>query len=205
MPTPGCLGQNQTSSSFTRTSTDGKTADGEEGRVGHRYLFFPSPCSQLSVRRRLNRPRPRRRSARKPKRSRPISCREPTLEEKLGQLMNVGPAIPRLNVPAYNWWTESLHGAIGAAPTTNFPEPIGLAATFDTPLVYERSSGNRPTGGADRRACSGSSSSSAPTRSQSVPGSRAPACSSFPSTRGAAEGGARWTHGRPSARSRACG
>ena len=59
-----------------------------------------------------------------------------TLDEKLGQLVNVAPAIPRLNVPAYNWWTESLHGAIGAVPTTNFPEPIGLAATFDAPLVH---------------------------------------------------------------------
>ena len=60
-----------------------------------------------------------------------------TLDEKLGQLVNVAPAIQRLNIPAYNWWTESLHGAIGAVPTTNFPEPIGLAATFDAPLVHE--------------------------------------------------------------------
>ncbi len=60
-----------------------------------------------------------------------------TLDEKVGQLVNVAPAIPRLNVPAYNWWTESLHGAIGAVPTTNFPEPIGLAATFDAPLVEQ--------------------------------------------------------------------
>jgi beta-glucosidase len=60
-----------------------------------------------------------------------------TVDEKLGQLVNVAPAIPRLNVPAYNWWTESLHGAIGAVPTTNFPEPIGLAATFDAPLVHD--------------------------------------------------------------------
>ena len=60
-----------------------------------------------------------------------------TLEEKVGQLVNVAPAIPRLGIPAYNWWTESLHGAIGAVPTTNFPEPIGLAATFDEPLVHE--------------------------------------------------------------------
>ncbi|NUR45989.1 MAG: glycoside hydrolase family 3 protein [Sphingomonas sp.] len=60
-----------------------------------------------------------------------------TLDEKLGQLLNVAPTIPRLNIPAYNWWTESLHGAIGAVPTTNFPEPIGLAATFDAPLVHD--------------------------------------------------------------------
>jgi len=58
-----------------------------------------------------------------------------TLDEKLGQLINVAPAIERLGIPAYNWWTESLHGAIGPLPTTNFPEPIGLAATFDAPLV----------------------------------------------------------------------
>jgi beta-glucosidase len=60
-----------------------------------------------------------------------------TLDEKVEQLLNVAPAIPRLGVPAYNWWTESLHGAIGEIPTTNFPEPIGLAATFDAPLVHE--------------------------------------------------------------------
>lgn len=58
-----------------------------------------------------------------------------TLDEKVAQLLNTAPAIPRLNIPAYNWWTESLHGAIGAVPTTNFPEPIGLAATFDAPLI----------------------------------------------------------------------
>jgi beta-glucosidase len=58
-----------------------------------------------------------------------------TLDEKVAQLLNVAPAIPRLDIPAYNWWTESLHGAIGAVPTTNFPEPIGLAATFDAPLI----------------------------------------------------------------------
>ena len=58
-----------------------------------------------------------------------------TLDEKIGQLLNVAPAVPRLGIPAYNWWTESLHGALGPLPTTNFPEPIGLAATFDAPLV----------------------------------------------------------------------
>ncbi|BBD99895.1 glycoside hydrolase family 3 [Sphingobium amiense] len=60
-----------------------------------------------------------------------------TLDEKVEQLLNTAPAIQRLNIPAYNWWTESLHGAIGAVPTTNFPEPIGLAATFDAPLVKQ--------------------------------------------------------------------
>lgn len=60
-----------------------------------------------------------------------------TVDEKLPQLLNVAPAIPRLGIPAYNWWTESLHGALGPVPTTNFPEPIGLAASFDAPLVHD--------------------------------------------------------------------
>lgn len=60
-----------------------------------------------------------------------------TLQEKVDQLVNTAPAIPRLGIPAYNWWTESLHGAIGEVPTTNFPEPIGLAATFDEPLIQD--------------------------------------------------------------------
>jgi beta-glucosidase len=60
-----------------------------------------------------------------------------TVQEKADQLLNTAPAIPRLGIPAYNWWTESLHGAIGEVPTTNFPEPIGLAATFDEPLLHD--------------------------------------------------------------------
>nr|WP_245653805.1 glycoside hydrolase family 3 C-terminal domain-containing protein [Novosphingobium rosa] len=60
-----------------------------------------------------------------------------TLDEKVEQLVNAAPAIPRLNVPEYNWWTESLHGALGTVPTTNFPEPIGLAASFDDALVKD--------------------------------------------------------------------
>jgi len=60
-----------------------------------------------------------------------------TLEEKVEQLLNVAPAVPRLGIPAYNWWTESLHGAMGPLPTTNFPEPIGLAASFDAPLMQQ--------------------------------------------------------------------
>jgi len=60
-----------------------------------------------------------------------------TFDEKIGQLLNVAPALPRLGIPAYNWWTESLHGALGPIPTTNFPEPIGLGASFDAPLVQQ--------------------------------------------------------------------
>ena len=58
-----------------------------------------------------------------------------TLEEKASQLVNQARAIPRLNVPAYDWWSEALHG-VAVNGTTEFPEPIGLAATFDTPAIH---------------------------------------------------------------------
>jgi beta-glucosidase len=59
-----------------------------------------------------------------------------TLEEKASQLVNQARAIPRLQIPAYDWWSESLHG-VAVNGTTEFPEPIGLAATFDTPGIRE--------------------------------------------------------------------
>jgi len=60
-----------------------------------------------------------------------------TLEEKGQQLVNRANAIPRLGVPAYNWWSEALHGAVIRSRATVFPEPVGLAATFDPALVHE--------------------------------------------------------------------
>jgi beta-glucosidase len=62
--------------------------------------------------------------------------RRMTLEEKASQLVNQARAIPRLNVPAYDWWSEALHG-VAVDGTTEFPEPIGLAATFDVPAIHE--------------------------------------------------------------------
>jgi beta-glucosidase len=59
-----------------------------------------------------------------------------TLEEKASELVNQARAIPRLGVPAYDWWSESLHG-VALNGTTEFPEPIGLAATFDAPVIHE--------------------------------------------------------------------
>jgi beta-glucosidase len=60
-----------------------------------------------------------------------------TLEEKISQLQNDAPAIPRLNVPAYEWWSEALHGVARAGAATVFPQAIGLAATFDPGLMHE--------------------------------------------------------------------
>jgi beta-glucosidase len=59
-----------------------------------------------------------------------------TLEEKASQLVNQARPIPRLKIPAYDWWSEALHGVV-ADGTTEFPEPVGLAATFDAPLIHE--------------------------------------------------------------------
>ncbi|PYS68878.1 MAG: glycosyl hydrolase, partial [Acidobacteria bacterium] len=57
-----------------------------------------------------------------------------TIEEKVSQMMNAAPAIPRLGIPEYDWWNEALHGvAFGIA--TVFPQAIGLGATFDSQLI----------------------------------------------------------------------
>jgi beta-glucosidase len=62
--------------------------------------------------------------------------RRMTLDEKASQMQNHAQAIPRLQVPAYNWWSEALHGVVSPhAAATVFPEPIGLAASFDPGLV----------------------------------------------------------------------
>lgn len=58
-----------------------------------------------------------------------------TLEEKAAQMQNAAPAIERLGVPAYDWWNEGLHGVARAGQATVFPQAIGLAATFDVPLM----------------------------------------------------------------------
>ena len=58
-----------------------------------------------------------------------------TTEEKVSQLVNQAAAVPRLGVPQYEWWNEALHGVARAGVATVFPQAIGLAATFDAPLV----------------------------------------------------------------------
>src|SRR5438445_3121761 len=59
-----------------------------------------------------------------------------TLEEKVAQMQDVAPGIPRLSIPAYNWWNEGLHGVARAGNATVFPQAIGLAATWDTDLIH---------------------------------------------------------------------
>jgi len=59
-----------------------------------------------------------------------------TLEEKAAQLLSAAPAIERLGVPAYDWWNECLHGVARAGHATVFPQPIGMAATWDTGLLF---------------------------------------------------------------------
>ena len=58
-----------------------------------------------------------------------------TLEEKASQLRYDAPAIPRLGIPAYNWWNEALHGVARAGTATSFPQAIGMAAMFDDVLL----------------------------------------------------------------------
>jgi beta-glucosidase len=60
-----------------------------------------------------------------------------TVEEKVGQMMNVTSAIERLGIPPYDWWNEALHGVARADRATVFPQAIALAATFDDDALFE--------------------------------------------------------------------
>jgi len=58
-----------------------------------------------------------------------------TLEEKTSEMINTSAAIPRLGVPAYDWWSEGLHGVARSGYATLFPQAIGMAATWDSALL----------------------------------------------------------------------
>ncbi len=58
-----------------------------------------------------------------------------TVEERASQLRYDSPAIPRLEIPEYNWWNEALHGVARGGCATSFPQAIGLAASFDKELM----------------------------------------------------------------------
>ncbi|HZJ83770.1 MAG TPA: glycoside hydrolase family 3 N-terminal domain-containing protein, partial [Clostridia bacterium] len=60
-----------------------------------------------------------------------------TIEERASQLKYDAPAIDRLNIPAYNWWNEALHGVARAGNATMFPQAIGMAAMFDPEFLKE--------------------------------------------------------------------
>ena len=59
-----------------------------------------------------------------------------TLDEKVSQLVDAAPAVPRLGVPRYGWWNEALHGVARSGLATVFPQAIGFAATWDDGLVF---------------------------------------------------------------------
>jgi beta-glucosidase len=59
-----------------------------------------------------------------------------TLDEKISQMMDRAPAIPRLQIPEYNWWNEALHGVGRAGLATVFPQAIGFAATWNDDLIF---------------------------------------------------------------------
>src|SRR5512144_1027493 len=59
-----------------------------------------------------------------------------TLQEKALLMQDQSPAIPRLGIKKFNWWSEALHGLANNDSVTVFPEPIGMGASFDDALVY---------------------------------------------------------------------
>lgn len=60
-----------------------------------------------------------------------------TLEEKASLMFDQSPAIPRLGIKKFNWWSEALHGLANNDSVTVFPEPIGMAASFNDSLVFQ--------------------------------------------------------------------
>ena len=64
-------------------------------------------------------------------------CRQLTLSEKISLLLDDSPAIPRLNIPAFQWWNEALHGVARNGVATVFPQTIGMAAAFDDELLQQ--------------------------------------------------------------------
>src|SRR5688572_31339793 len=80
------------------------------------YKSFPMWNTKLSIEQRVN-----------------DVVKRLTLEEKVAQMLNTAPAIPRLGIPAYDWWNEVLHG-VARTPyrVTVYPQAIAMAATFDT-------------------------------------------------------------------------
>ena len=60
-----------------------------------------------------------------------------TLEEKVGMMGHAAQGVPRLNIPAYNFWNESLHGVARNGRATVFPQAIGMAATWNRALIRE--------------------------------------------------------------------
>lgn len=66
-----------------------------------------------------------------------LLVKELTLEEKVSLMLFESPAIERLGVRPYNWWNEALHGVARAGKATVYPMPIGMAASWDAPLLEE--------------------------------------------------------------------
>lgn len=66
-----------------------------------------------------------------------LLLKELTLEEKISLMMDVSKPVERLGIKSYNWWNEALHGVARAGLATVFPQPIGMAASFDDALVYQ--------------------------------------------------------------------
>ena len=63
-------------------------------------------------------------------------CGRLTLEEKASLMLDDSPAIPRLGIKRFQWWSEALHGVANMGDVTVFPEPIGMAASFNEDLVF---------------------------------------------------------------------
>ena len=63
-------------------------------------------------------------------------CGRLTLEEKAGLMLDESPAIPRLGIKKFYWWSEALHGVANLGGVTVYPEPVAMASSFNPDLLY---------------------------------------------------------------------
>lgn len=93
-------------------------------------VFFAAGAMSASAQDYLN-------TALSPKERAASLLKELSIDEKISMMMDDSPAIPRLGIKRYNWWNEALHGVGRHGFATVFPQSIGMAATWDAPLVYD--------------------------------------------------------------------
>lgn len=90
-------------------------------------LFLLNSCTEQSY----------KNSSLSPERRAELLVNELTLEEKVSLMMDTSQPVERLGIKPYNWWNEALHGVARAGLGTVFPQPIGMAASFDADMVYQ--------------------------------------------------------------------
>ena len=103
----------------------------------HLYYSFIAICLTISTTQAQTQPQPYQNPNLSAHERAVDLCSRLTLEEKAQLMLDESPAIPRLGIKKFFWWSEALHGAANMGNVTVFPEPVALAASFDPDMVYK--------------------------------------------------------------------